>query len=341
MSATEEPVEKKPRRTREIVLDLTLFPDWVGEASDSALLEVFAIGVKVKDSIAINITENPQAIKNVLSDNLQPVHDQVKIMSQTFVNVQNGVKTSLTKIQSDVKELTTDLVSKVQEVVNKVPPDLNENLTKLVTRYTKSSVIGDLGEADVQSILRAHFDEYTIEDVSSETGKGDIHITSTQSRQKYLVEVKNRKDEVPAAEIRKFEKNVRENKDFKVGILFSLKSGIDVRASHGRFKIKFQDNQYYIYVANALNDGKDLIVWIVVLADQLAGLNQGLTDKQTSVVENLLKEFQSNVNTSKNCRTNLDSLKRTVADLEKNMDPLLKIIEKAKRSLNSALNKDG
>ena len=276
-------------------------------------------------------------------------------MSTQFVKVQNGVTTSLTNMQSGVMALKTKLIGEVQEVARKVPPldSLNskidqvlrpvqrceDNLIKLVNKYEKPAVKGALGEAEVLTILQSHFPAYTIYSVAGQGRKADIEITSAQSRQKYLVEVKDRQDEVPAKETEKFKKNVRENK-VKVGILFSLRSGISVHAMHGRFTIKFEDDQYYMYVPNALNERKDLIVWIVMLADQLAVLNQGLSDTQTEVVANLLKEFEESMDRSKTCRTHLKALEGSVAALKENMEPLLKVIQNAKRKLNSALNKN-
>lgn len=354
MAATEEPVGKKSRRTRTIELDLALFPKWVQDADDSTLLQVFAIGVKVKDSIAINITENSEYIEKILGEKLNPVYEQINAMSKQFVKVRNGVTTSLTNMQSGVAEMKTKLVGEIHEVARKVPPldSLNskidqvlrpvqrceDNLIKLVNKYENPAIKGALGEAEVLTILRDHFPTYTIRSVGGQGRKADIEITSAQSSQKYLVEVKDHERAVPAKEIEKFKKNVSDNK-VKVGILFSLRSGISVHASHGRFTIKFQDDQYYIYVPNALNDQKDLIVWIVVLADQLAVLNQGLTDTQTEVVANLLTEFQQSVDRSKNCKIHLEALKGSVAALEENMEPLLKVIQNAKTKLNSALNK--
>ncbi|XP_028391346.1 uncharacterized protein LOC114516147 [Dendronephthya gigantea] len=362
--ATEEDVFKKARRTRTIELDLCQFPAWVGEASDAVLLELFAIGVKVKESITINITETPDHIQNIVGEKLKPVYDKVGEISQKFVAVQNEVTTSLTKMHTGVSEMQVKLVSDIHEVASKVPSleSLNttlgkridaiqssirhsdDNLTKLVTKYENPAIKGALGEDRVESILQAYFPTYTIYSVASQGRKADIQITSAHSRQKYLVEVKDRQNEVPAKDIERFEKNVVENKDFKVGILFSLRSGISVRASQGRFKIKYQDEQYYIYVPNAitgLTDGQNLIIWIVLLADQLASLNQGLNNKQTEAVENLLQEFQQSAEASKNCRTHLNALRGSVEALEKDLVPLLKLIDNAKRKLNRALNKDG
>lgn len=71
MAGTEEPAQMKQRRTRTIELDLSMFPDWVGKADDNTLIEVFAIGVKVRDSIAIKIAENPEYITKILGQELR------------------------------------------------------------------------------------------------------------------------------------------------------------------------------------------------------------------------------------------------------------------------------
>ena len=344
MAGTEEPAQKKSRRMRAVELDLSLFPDWVGKADDNTLLEVFAIGVKVRDSIAIRITENPEYITNILGEKLQPVINDVDKISQKFITVQGNFETSLTKMET-----------KISDVVQKVPPldslnttmdskiavvlePINRNLTTLAKRYEKPAVKGALGEQEVLTILQDRFPTYTI--LHNRDGrKADIQIKSAQSGHQYLVEVKDHKKEIAAPEIEKFKKDVQGNKDFKVGILFSLRSGINVLANQGRFTIKFEDDQYYIYVPNALNEQQNLIVWIVILADQLAVLNQGLTDRQTEELNKLLNEFQQSVDRSTTCKDHLTTLKQTVEALEDAMVPMLKIMKNAKAKLNKALHK--
>ena len=353
IAEAEGPKQKKQRRTRTIELDLSLFPDWVGEADDNTLKEVFAIGVKVRDSIAIKITENPEYVTEILGQKLQPVYEKVNNISKKFVEVQYSVTTSLSKMQNE-------LVANINEVQRKVPSldslngnighkieqvlqpirDCEAKLDTLVAKYQKPAVKGALGEQEVLTILKHHFPTYTAVLHAGDGHKADIQITSAQ-RQQYLVEVKDHERAISSKEIEKFKKDVRNNKDFKVGILLSLRSGINVLASQGRFTIKFEDDQYYIYVPNASKEQEDLIVWIVILADQLAGLNQGLTDRQTEELNKLLKDFQQSVVKSTTCKTHLETLKKTVQALEEAMEPMLKIIKDAKSRLNKALNKDG
>ena len=251
-------------------------------------------------------------------------------------------------MQSDVSKLQNRLLNDIDEVAKKVPSlqsvlqpirSCEGKLDKLVEKYEKPAVKGALGEQEVLTILQERFPTYTI--LHNRDGrKADIQIKSAQSGHQYLVEVKDHKKEIAAPEIEKFKKDVQGNKDFKVGILFSLRSGISVLANQGRFTIKFEDDQYYIYVPNALNEQKNLIVWIVILADQLAVLNQGLTDRQTEELNKLLNEFQQSVDRSTTCKNHLTTLKQTVEALEDAMVPMLKIMKNAKAKLNKALHKD-
>ena len=361
IAEAEGPKQKKQRRTRTIELDLSLFPDWVGEADDNTLNEVFAIGVKVRDSIAIKITENPDYVTEILGQKLQPVYEKVNNISKTFVQVQHNVTNSLLNMESGVSRLQNKLVTNINEVERKVPSldSLNgkidskieevlkpidrceAKLDKLVAKYEKPAVKGALAEQEVLTILKHHFPTYTVVLHAGDGHKADIQITSAQSRQQYLVEVKNHERAISSKEIEKFKKDVRENKAFKVGILLSLRSGINVLTSQGRFTIKFEYDQYYIYVPNASKEQEDLIVWIVILADQLAVLNQGLTNRQTEELNKLLNDFQQSVVKSATCKTHLETLKKTVQALEEAMEPMLKIIKDAKTRLNKALNKDG
>ena len=421
MESDNEPESKKRRvRKRTIELDLDDFPKWVEDASHSVLIQVFQMGVMVKESVTMSVSYNQKYIDEVLGTKLEPVYSKVNDMAQQVSKqvdqlqtemernvgkVQNDVTSSIQDMQCSVRGLRTDvstdvqtlkgqLIDRVQVVADKVRPldvlntqidsvvlklkpdvDLvsrnvalcrdqvkdsenaiqktigrvldpalkrfEERLNQLATLHEKTAIKGAIGERKVIAILRNHLPGYTFEDVSSIQGMGDIHVTSPPSGQKYLIEVKNYQNPIPAQEIRKFEANVRQNSHIKVGILFSLKSGISRRASHRKFEITCEEEQYFVYVPNALKE-ENLIVWSVLLADELVCLpHHDLTDTQIQVVRDLFREFQESMERSKTCRADLKALKRTVESLEDNMVPLLGIIDKAKNALNRALHQKG
>ena len=422
MESDNEPESKKRRvvRKRTIELDLDDLPKWVEDASHSVLIQVFQMGVVVKESVTRSVSYNQKYIDEVLETKLEPVYSKVNDMAQQVSKqvdqlqtemernvgkVQNDVTSSILDMQCSVRGLRTDvstdvqtlkdqLIDRVQVVADKVRPldvlntqidsvvlklkpdvDLvsrnvalcrdqvkdsenaiqktigrvldpalkrfEERLNQLATLHEKTAIKGAIGERKVIAILRNHLPGYTFEDVSRIEGMGDILVTSPPSGQKYLVEVKTYQNPIPAQEIRKFEANVRQNSHIKVGILFSLKSGISRRASHRKFEITCEEEQYFVYVPNALKE-EHLIVWSVLLADELVCLpHHDLTDTQIQVVRDLFREFQESMERSKTCRADLKALKRTVKSLEDNMVPLLGIIDKAKNALNGALHQKG
>lgn len=165
-------------------------------------------------------------------------------------------------LRNDIHGIRQDLITQVNDVVRKVSPlnILNEHITQsaqgvldqLNTQINrseqrllpaigacqqelskissslevKSSVKGLVGEKLVINILKERFPNFTIVDVSKQSGKGDIQIVSYRQH-KLMIEVKNRESSnVPQTEIDRFKRDLAGCGDVKVGILFSMKSGI-------------------------------------------------------------------------------------------------------------------
>ncbi len=294
----------KDSNVRELKFDLSECPDWVGTQSDEELFQIFKIGVAVKESITMNIT---------------------------------GGKKHFDEVVRQVQHTQIALEDKIKEVIE----PLKSCEDQLMQLACKPASKGAVGELVVRSVLEEGLPHHTVEDVSTIKGKyGDIHVTSEVSGQKHLLEVKTHRQFVSASEIQKFEEDLRENKHFKVGILLSLDSGIAMRARHGKFEITCEDEQYFIYVPNARKE-ENLIVWSVLLADELAALDRGLTESQTQELLKLQQKFQKNMEKTKACRLRFNSLKQIVDDLEENLMPLLDIIDGAKSDLNKALHQRG
>ena len=309
-SKGEERKRKRPREdkdttdVRELKFNLSNCPDWVHTQNDEELFQIFKLGVAVKESITMNITGGKKYFDHVVS--------QVQV-------TQSALERKFDQVLEPIKSCKDTLMELALKPASK----------------------GAVGELVVLSVLQEGLPQHTVEDVARKKGEyGDIHVTSTVSEQKYLVEVKTHKRTLAAAEIRKFEEDLRENKHFKVGILLSLDSGIAMRAKHRKFEITYEDEQYFIYVPNARKE-ENLIVWSVLLADELAALDEGLTDSQTQELLKLQKKFQANMEKTKTCRSRFNSLKKIVEDLEETLMPLLHVIDGAKTDLNKALHQRG
>lgn len=290
---------------RTLKLDLSKCPGWVRTQSNEELFNVFKIGVAVKDSITMEVT---------------------------------GGKRNFDQVLGQIEQTKTALEQRIDQLL----PSLQNYRDTLLQMASKPTSIGLVGELDVLSVLKEGLPNHTVKDVSKTKGGrcGDIHVTSAVSGQKHMLEVKTHSNSVPASEIVKFENNLRDNKHIKVGILLSLDSTIAMRAKHGKFEITYDDKQYFIYVPNARKE-ENLIVWSVLLADELAALDGELTDGQTQELLKLQRKFHENMDKTKACRCKFNSLKEMVDDLEANLMPLLDIIDGAKTDLNKALHQRG
>ena len=160
----------------------------------------------------------------------------------------------------------------------------------------------------------------------------------TPRQSKIMIEVKNRSGNVPTTDVDRFKEDLASSPGVKVGILFSMKSGIANKASRGKFQVKFDTNQYQIYVPNA---GKEehLVVWTVLLADELAQAVHGeLRTNQEQKLQQLFDEFKESKDLEKTCRDNLQALEKSTESLKNKLDSILKTVGNTRKRLENLLN---
>lgn len=91
--------------------------------------------------------------------------------------------------------------------------------------------------------------------------------------------------------------------------------------------MKFKQNQYQIYVPNASKD-ENLIVWSVLMADELAEASHGeLRMGQVEELEQLYDEFKSSKEHERRCRSSLETLENS-AKAVREIDCILQTVEK-------------
>lgn len=244
-----------------------------------------------------------------------------------------------------LNQLNAQINSSEQRLLNSMQPAIStcqQQLSKISSSLeVKSSVKGLVGEKLVINILKQRFTNFAIVDVSRQNGKGDILIESSRQH-KIMIEVKNRESSnVPQTEIDRFKSDLTSCGDVKVGILFSMKSGIANKASNGKFQVKFSQNQYQIYVPNAGKD-ENLIVWSVLMADELAEASHGeLRRGQVEELEQLCDEFISSKEQEKRCRSSLETLEQSAKAVKESMNCILQTVDKTRKKLKKLLRPDG
>lgn len=168
------------------------------------------------------------------------LRDGIHNIQQTLLNRVDNVVTNvppLNILNEHIKQSEQRLVDHIQHI----KPAINkcqDQLVEMSSSLKRSNVKGSIGEIQVMKVLKDRFGNFTITHVSAQrgkVGKGDI-LVETQRQQKIMIEVKNRESNVPQGEIDRFKSDLESYSDVKVGILFSLKSGIANKASNGRMK---------------------------------------------------------------------------------------------------------
>lgn len=326
-STPEEPTAKRTRleeseeesntsaRYKTIKLDMNKYPPWVGQLSPESLVNVFEIGVKVQQSASLTVDVSKNVLEDAFASHMQPVQ-----------NLNESIDASEEAIKSHISDGIKECKDKLDKISNSL---------------TKPAVKGALGELTVEKIIKDRFPQFTVEDVSRsrQKGKGDYAVR-TASGHNIMIEVKNRVDSVPPKESQKFEEGLAMSPDVKVGIMFSLCSGISNHSLGGHFEVAFDQskNQYRIYVPNALRDSdENPVIWSVLMAEQLAGINTELTDSQVQGLEQICDQFKKDVEYSNRCENSLKSLENAMKNLKEELVPFLKTVKKTQTSLNALL----
>lgn len=226
----EEPIAKRTRfeeseeestksaRYKTIKLDMNKYATWVGQLSPEGLVSLFEIGVKVKESATLTVDVSKNVLEDAFASHLRPVQE----------------------LNSSIDASEKAIKSKISEGIK----ECKDKLDTISQSLTKPGVKGALGEMTVKKILEDRFPNFTVMDVSGQKGKGDI-VVETASGHKIMIEVKNRKDSVPPKESQKFEEDLATSPEVKVGILFSLYSGISNHSTQhgGHFEVAFDQSK--------------------------------------------------------------------------------------------------
>lgn len=310
--------------------------------------QVLKVQTNVTDEVCNGMktmTDSVQGFKGDLRNDIHGIHQDLIAQVNEVVSKVSPLNILNQHITQSAQGVLNQLNAQIMRSEQRLMPAIGEcqqELSKISSSLeVKSSVKGLVGEKLVINILRERFPNFTTVDVSKQSGKGDIQIVSYRQH-KLMIEVKNRESSnVPQTEIDRFKRDLAGCGDVKVGILFSMKSGIANKAQNGKFQVKFKENQYQIYVPNAGKD-ENLIVWSVLMADELAEASHGeLRTGQVEELEQLYDEFKSSKEHEKRCRDSLKTLANSAKAIEENMGCILQTVEITRNKLKKLLRSDG
>lgn len=122
----DEPSTKKPRlnpeesqlegqsHSRNITLDMAKYDEWVRKLSDEELVNIFGLGVAVKESVTLTVDVNQKFMKETLSSQMEPIQQRVSDIEK---EIKAQVETVKDNVSKDVKALTGDLKTDIQNAL--------------------------------------------------------------------------------------------------------------------------------------------------------------------------------------------------------------------------------
>ena len=155
-SYMDEPSTKKPRlnpeesqlegqsHSRNITLDMEKYDEWVRKLSDEELVNIFGLGVAVKESVTLTVDVNQKFMKETLSSQMEPIQQRVSDIEK---EIKAQVETVKDNVSKDVKALTGDLKTDIQNALapkikeitgtmNNVEKNVNDQVLKVQKELT-------------------------------------------------------------------------------------------------------------------------------------------------------------------------------------------------------------
>lgn len=319
--------------------------DSVAKIEQQVIKQVEEVKKKVTQDVGEQMKEvktNVKDLKGDVTQHLTTIKDELSGRVDTVARKVQPLDVLNSTMNQSAQDIKAQLSREIKESERRVASELTackQKLESISTSLEKPSSKGARAERKVVEILKEQLPSFSCVDTSSKMGKGDIEV-QTPNNHSIMIEVKNKKTSVPKNEIESFEENLEKSPQFKVGILLSMASGIARRAREGRFEVNVNpQKQYLIYVPNAYACNEDhLIVWSVIMAEQLANLAGDLDATKIQGLTLIYNKFKRNIEQSQQCRSNLDALVTSVEKLKSSIIPILETVDETKNDIYKLLH---
>lgn len=228
-----------------------------------------------------------------------------------------------------IAQLREDSLRDKTNLVTEVRNQLQSMRDTYIKQSASSKTKGEKGEMQIEELLTAAFrpaaqGQFNVANVGKEAHKGDIHMQYKTA--KIMVEVKNYDRHVAGKEVEKFLDDMDNNKEFELGIMISLTSGITGHNVPGDFDFgELSDGRPLLFINNLYNK-EDRVTYLqgllpfidTVLRYRKKQVEQVQVDSAALEQVNLLKKKRDRV--IKRVREYQERLKRFKALLMKMRD---------------------
>ena len=269
-------------------------------------------------------------IKEFLSANnsQSSLSEFISNLDSKIITMQQPIYTFITSSQEQISQKINDNMS------DKTKQDkLHEDLTDFLNKYkTSSSYKGQYSENLLETTLNNLYPSAEVQNTHTQKASGDF-VLRREDKDDIMIENKDYKVNVDIAEIKKFLRDINEQKTH--GIFLSQFSGI---VSKPNFFIEIQDGKVLVYLHN-VEYNSDKINTAVNIIDNLSTKLSAINDSEEEngfsinkeLLEKINKEFQDFLKQKEAICNNIkDFHKKLLPDLDKLAFPTLSIYLNAK-----------
>jgi hypothetical protein len=302
--------------------------------------------ISIDSFVSFNNYMGDKLIKRIIENNKwlkDYENDEDKLFIEIDTTLKIGRKIQDIKIKNIVEN--EDINNTVEEMKNitKNLQDTSQRLNDTFSNSKKSSVKGRVSENIVEVELRKYFKDDVIEDVSKQTGKGDLLFTDNKQKIQIMIDVKNYETAVKTIEIDKLKRDqIGDQKIYAILASFgpiAKKKGLDIEEHTNPNN---NDNNTYtiLYVPN-LKDGFTALFWAIIYYKRIKKneLSNNIEKEDIKVIKEKLD------NANKIIKDELDRLDNVIKKYNKNKNDVIKIldnydyeIESIKKNIENYIN---
>jgi hypothetical protein len=251
---------------------------------------------QLKRKAAEDYTEKIKALENTLESTRnsltlqeQQTQNIIQSLKQRLTLEQSGIQDMEKRVREEEKRNRNDLLAEKDKQISLLREQLNTNLKEvekslkdsqktfhdnfysfkeqLLKTNSASKKKGEHGETVFEDILLRAFgsvsrDEvFDVKNVGREGHQGDICML--WRNHKVMWEIKNYERNVEQKEVTKFLRDMEEAKDFSLGVMVSMTSGITGHTKTGNVDIEeLRDGRICIYLSHFMTDHQDTVLYL-------------------------------------------------------------------------------
>jgi hypothetical protein len=202
-----------------------------------------------------------------------------------------------------------------------------KEIQKMNAKTEVASVKGKLGEKKLMEVLKEYRPEDDFKDVGQKGGKGDI----IQNTGKYIImhEAKLYDKQMKTTEVKKFIKDMKNNKDINAGIMTSFNTHIPCKTNQSKsMHFEFVEGKPAFYIAH-FSKNTEIIDFAMKMCVSLldSNINMNEAEEMGRIIKLINTSLQNVSKQEKALTTFVKSHERNINDIKKNLNLTLELFK--------------